>query len=315
MTEAVVEEEGDAHEQALRDVAESEGLTGKPQTFMQLAWRRFTHHRLAIFGAVGIVVLVALFILGPIWSSSDFSTTNVSNRLAPPSWEHPFGTDELGRDLFVRTMTGGQYSVRIAITVALMATALGTLLGALAGYFGVWVDTIVSQVLNLFLIVPALVVLSVFALKFGATPNGIAIVLAALLWTRIARVVRGAVMQIKEQEFVQAARAAGARPGRIIGRHIMPNVVGPVLVEITLLLGATIVLESTLSFLGLGVRPPFPTLGNLIQQSKGQIDREPLRVLLPGFFVVFFVLCVNFLGDGMRDALDPKSTKGAKDNG
>ena len=290
----------------------AEGLSDKPRTFAQLALKRFLHHRLAIFGAIGIVLVVAVFIAGPIVSSHEFDSTDVVNRLAGPSWSHPFGTDEIGRDLFVRTTLGGRYSVRIAVLVAVTATVIGTIMGALAGFFGKSVDTVVSQVINLFLIVPALIVLAVFSLKFGAQPNGIAFVLAFLLWTRIARVVRGVVMQFKEQEFVQAARAAGARSTRIIFRHILPNVVGPVLVEVTLLLGTAIVLESTLSVLGLGVRPPVPTLGNLIQQSKGAIDDSPLRVLLPGFFVVFFVLCVNFLGDGLRDALDPKS-RGGKD--
>lgn len=285
----------------------AEGLTGKPRSFGQLAWRRFLRHRLAIVGAIGLILIVGLFILGPILSSHEFSKTNVSNRRAGPSWDHLFGTDVLGRDLFVRITTGGQYSVRIAAMVALLATALGTFLGALAGFFGRWIDMMVTQLINVFLIVPALVVLSVFALRFGASPTGIAFVLAALLWTRIARVVRGSVMQVREQDFVQAARAAGARGGRIIFRHILPNVIGPILVEITLLLGTVIVLESTLSFLGLGVRPPFPTLGNLVNESKGELYNEPFRVLLPGFFVVAFVLCVNFLGDGLRDALDPKS--------
>lgn len=303
MTE--VSPDADAGRVAAGDAAE--GLDGKSRSFGQLAWRRFLRHRLALFGAVGLVLIIGVFILGPIISPHDFSSTDTSNRRAGPSWSHPFGTDAIGRDLFVRITTGGQYSVRIALMVALLATAVGTLLGALAGFFGRWIDVLVTQLINMFLIVPALVVLSVFALRFGASPTGIAFVLAALLWTRIARVVRGSVMQVREQDFVQAARAAGARGGRIIFRHILPNVIGPILVEITLLLGAVIVLESTLSFLGLGVRPPFPTLGNLVNQAKGELYNEPFRVLLPGFFVVAFVLCVNFLGDGLRDALDPKS--------
>jgi peptide/nickel transport system permease protein len=204
-------------------------------------------------------------------------------------------------------MYGGRYSLRIAVFVALLATVIGAIMGALAGFFGKAIDTVISQIINLVLIVPAILVLIVFARRFGANPTGIAVVLAALLWTRIARVVRGVVMQYKEQEFVQAARAAGASNMRIVFRHLMPNVVSALVVEVTLLVGTAIVLESTLSFLGLGVQPPTPTLGNLVYQEKGNIDNEPLRVLIPGLFVVGVVLCVNFLGDGLRDALDPRT--------
>lgn len=283
--------------------------TDAPRSFAQLALARFLRHRLALVGAFGLLLMVLAFFSGPSLSPHAFDAVDIPNRLAGPTFSHPFGTDEIGRDLFVRTMLGGQYSFRVALLVAVLATALGTVLGALAGYFGRATDVAVGQMINILLIVPSFIVLAVFANRFGASPTGIAVVLAALLWTRIARIVRGVVMQYKEQEFVLAARAVGARPARIVARHILPNVLGSVLVEVTLLLGTAIVLESTLSFLGLGVRPPIPTLGNLIQQSKGAIDDEPLRVLLPGFFVVFFVLCVNFLGDGLRDALDPKSRR------
>lgn len=286
-----------------------EGLGKESLSLGRLALRRFFRHRPAIVSLFLLVLMILAFFFAGRLSNYTFDAVDVTKRLESPSLLHPFGTDEIGRDLFVRTMLGGQYSVRVALQVALLATAIGTILGAIAGYFGRWVDTAISQVINLILIVPALIVLAVFAQRFGGSPVGLALVLSGLLWTRIARVVRGVVMQYKEQEFVLAAKAVGAKPVRIVMRHILPNVVGSVLVEITLLLGTAIVLESTLSFLGLGVQPPTPTLGNLIQQSKGAIDDAPLRVLLPGFFVVFFVLFINFLGDGLRDALDPRSKR------
>lgn len=279
----------------------------KPKSFGRLTWERFRRHRLAIMGSVGLVVISLMFIVGPWWSNYTFDQVDVINRQQGPSWAHPFGTDTIGRDLFVRTMVGGRYSLRIALLVAVMSTVLGAVLGAIAGFYGKAVDAIVSQAINLILIVPAILVLAIFSRRFGAAPLGIALVLALLLWTRIARVVRGVVMQYKEQEFVQAARAAGASNWRIVFRHLMPNVVSAVVVEITLLVGTAIVLESTLSFLGFGVRPPIPTLGNLVADQKGNIDNDPIRVLLPGLFVVGIVLCVNFLGDGLRDALDPKT--------
>jgi ABC-type dipeptide/oligopeptide/nickel transport system permease subunit len=292
------------------EVIDAEGLAPKPRSFAQLARQRFLRHRLAIVGAVGLVLIALLFLVGPLLSPFTFDGVDVSSRRAGPSLKHFFGTDTIGRDLFVRTMIGGRYSLSIALLVAVGATVIGTILGALAGLFGGLVDGIIAQVINLLLVVPAIIVLSVIALQFGAHPVGIAMVLAVLLWTRIARVVRGVVLQYREQEFVMAARAAGASSARILFRHLLPNVLGAVIVEVTLLVGAAIVLESTLSFLGLGVRPPTPTLGNLVYQAKGDINSDPIRVLLPGFFIVVIVLCVNFLGDGLRDAVDPRS-KGA----
>jgi peptide/nickel transport system permease protein len=240
-------------------------------------------------------------------SDFTFDERNVADRLQGPSREHWFGTDEIGRDLFVRTAQGGRYSLRIGVIAAVSATLAGTLLGSIAAYFGSWVDGFISQIINMVLIVPALLILSVFALYFGGDANRLAIVLAFLLWTRIARVVRGVVLSIREQEYIMAARAAGASHMRIILRHVLPNVIGPVVVEVTLLLGTVIVLESTLSFLGLGIQPPNASLGTLVADAKGSIDDDPIRVLTPGLFIVAIVLCVNFLGDGLRDALDPRS--------
>lgn len=284
-----------------------EGLSEKPKSFGRLAWERFIHHRLALFGLFGLVLITAAFFVGPMFSDFDIATTDVLNRRAGPSFDHWFGTDEIGRDLFVRTARGGRYSLQIGLLTAVLSTVFGTVMGATAAYYGKAVDQLISQLMNLLLVVPALVVLAVFALKFGSTWWRLALVLAGLGWVRIARVVRGVVMSLKEQEFVMAARAAGASHGRIIFRHILPNVVGVVAVEITLLLGATIVLESTLSFLGLGVKPPETSLGQLVADAKGSIDDDPIRVLTPGILIVFIVLFVNFLGDGLRDALDPRS--------
>lgn len=295
---------GDA---ATADATALEGLSETPKSFGRLTWERFLHHRLALVGLIGLVLITLLFIVGPMINDYSFDQRNVRDRLQGYSANHWFGTDEIGRDLFVRTAQGGRYSLRIGLLVAVLATAFGTLLGAIAGYFGKWIDALVSQAINLVLVVPALIVLSVFALKFGSDANRLSLVLAALLWTRISRVVRGVVLQIKEQEYVMAARAAGASHARIIFRHVMPNVVGVIVVEITLLLGTAIVLESTLSFLGLGVRPPNASLGTLVADAKGSIDNDPIRVLTPGIFIVLIVLCVNFLGDGLRDALDPRS--------
>ena len=286
---------------------EMEGLDETPKSFGRLAWERFRHHKLALAGVIGLILIIALFFIAPVFSDYTFDERNVRDRLLPPSWDHPFGTDEIGRDLFVRTAQGGRYSIRIGLLAAIVATAIGTVLGAVAAYFGRATDVVISQVINLVLIVPALLILAVFALYFGRDANRLSLVLALLLWTRIARVVRGVVLSLKEQEFIMAARAAGASHMRIVFKHVLPNVVGAVVVEVTLLVGTVIVLESTLSFLGLGVQPPNASLGTLVADAKGSIDSDPIRVLTPGIFIVLIVLCINFVGDGLRDALDPRS--------
>lgn len=286
-----------------------EGLSEKPKSFGRLAWERFIHHRLAIIGLFGLILITVAFFVGPMLTEFDGSTTDVLNRRSGPTMDHWFGTDEIGRDLFVRTAEGGRYSLQIGLLTSLLSTVFGTVVGATAAYFGKAIDLIISQMMNFLLVVPGLIVLSLFALKFGSTWWKLSLVLAALGWVRISRVVRGVVFSLKEQEFVMAARAAGASHARIIFRHILPNVIGVVAVEITLLIGATIVLESTLSFLGLGVKPPETSLGLLVADAKGSIDDDPIRVLTPGIMIVFIVLCVNFLGDGLRDALDPRSKK------
>ena len=284
-----------------------EGLSEKPKSFGRLAWERFINHRLALVGLFGLVLIALAFFVGPSFSDYAVDDFDVLNRRSGPTWDHWFGTDEIGRDLFVRTAQGGQYSMRIGLLAAITSTIIGTILGATAAYFGRAVDQVISQVINLLLVVPGLIVLAVFALKFGSSWWRLALVLAGLGWVRIARVVRGVVMSLKEQEYIMAARAAGASHARIIFRHIVPNVIGVVAVEVTLLIGSTIVLESTLSFLGLGVKPPETSLGRLVADAKGDIDNDPIRVLTPGIMIVLIVLCVNFLGDGLRDALDPRS--------
>jgi peptide/nickel transport system permease protein len=291
-------------------IDEREGIAISSRSFGRQTWDRFRRHRIAMVAAVILVLMVISFWVGPWLSPYGFTDYDVTSLSQGPSLEHPFGTDEIGRDLMVRTFHGGRFSIRIALIVSILTTIIGTVVGAIAGYYGGLVDTIVSQVINLFLIVPALVVLLVVGVRYGASPNTISLLLALLLWPTIARVVRGLFMQFREQEFVLAARAAGARAPRIMFRHIVPNAFGPIVVNATLLIGTAIILESTLSFLGLGVKPPTPTLGNLVAEAKGALDSRPSKLLIPGGFVVLIALCINFLGDGLRDALDPTSRKG-----
>lgn len=272
-------------------------------------WDRFRKHPVALISLIALAIMAIAFFLGPTLSPFEFDQIATGLPDEAPSFTHPFGTDQIGRDLMVRVFKGGQYSMIIAITVALVTTTLGTVIGAISGYFGKWIDVIISQLINLFFIIPIFVVLLVISVKVGGGVLITSMIIAALSWPSIARVVRGLFVQYKEREFVQAAIAAGAGPTRIMFRHIFPNCFGPIIVNATLLVGAAIVLESTLSFLGLGVRPPIPTLGNIVEEYKGAIDSDPSKVLLPGLFVVGISLCTNFLGDAMRDALDPTSRR------
>lgn len=290
-------------------VDEAEGLSIVSRSFGRQTWDRFRRHKVAMVAAVILALLTISFWVGPWLSPFEFDELVIEDLGQGPSLEHPFGTDDIGRDLMVRTFKGGQFSLRIALLVAIITTLIGAIIGSIAGYFGGRIDILLSQVINLFLVVPAFIVLLVIAVKWGSSPNVIAFLLAALLWPPISRIVRGLVMQYKEQEFVLAAQAAGAKPGRILFRHIIPNTFGPIVVNATLLIGVAIILESTLSFLALGVRPPTPTLGNLVAEAKGDIDNEPFRILIPGGFVVLIALCINFLGDGLRDALDPTTRR------
>lgn len=293
------------------DAIEREGMSVEARSFGRQTWDRLRRHRAAVPAAIILVLMGALFYIAPLfspWEYTEIDPTAFTNR--GPSLSHPFGADAIGRDLFVRTMKGGQFSLRIAVFVSLITSVIGTVMGAVAGYFGGRVDTIVSQIINLFLIVPALVILLVIGVKVGASPNVLAILLGSLLWPGIARVVRGLFLQYKEQEFVLAAKAAGAKSGRIMFRHILPNTLGPIIVNATLLIGVAIILESTLSFLGVGIQLPTPTLGNLVAEAKGRMDVDPSPLLFPAAFVVAIALCINFLGDGLRDALDPTSKQG-----
>ena len=290
-------------------VDETEGLIVESRSFGRQTWLRFRHHKVAMVAGAVLVLLTLAFVFGPMLSPYEFDEILAGPPREGPSLDHPFGTDDIGRDLMTRTFVAGRFSLRIALTVAILTTLIGTVIGAVAGYFGGWVDSVLSQVINLFLIIPFLVILLVMGVKWGASADTISVLIALLIWTQVARVVRGLTIQYKEQEFVMAAKAAGAGSGRIMFRHIIPNTFGPIIVAATLLVGLAIILESTLSFLGLGVLPPTPTLGNMINEAKGFIDTDPYRILLPGGFVVLIVLCVNFLGDGLRDALDPTSSK------
>lgn len=279
-------------------------------TQWQLFFRRFKRHKFAIFSLGVLVVLTVLCFGADIWAPAEQDAgPDLFNRNKPPSADNWFGTDEGGRDILTDVLYGGQLSIRIGVSVALVSTFLGTTTGAIAGLYGKWIDQLLMRATDLFLLLPAIAVLAVALERYGQSPNTVVFVLAGLFWMQIARVVRGLTMSLKEKEFVEGARAAGAGGPRIILRHILPNCIGPIMVNLTLQIAVAIIAESTLSFLGFGIERPDVSWGNMLAENKDNYDDSIHTLLFPGFAILLTVLCVNAFGDGLRDAFDPHSQK------
>ena len=287
----------------------------------QLILRRFLHHRVAV---LALAILTVLFIL--VIFAKQVAPYPANPNPLPllqanhgPSAAHWFGTDELGRDQVSRILYAGRISLTIGLLVAICSTVIGTLIGSTAGYFGGWVDQLLMRITDLFLIIPGVAVIAMAQKglankKFPlvghvSSTTLIIVILSFLFWQTIARVVRGLFLSLKEKEFVEAARASGASSWRVMFRHIVPNIVGPIAVNTTLVVGFAIVLESTLSFLGFGVQPPQVSLGTMLSQSESAVGTHTSYLIyFPGLVLLLTVLCVNFLGDGLRDAFDPQSS-------
>ena len=279
------------------------------RTNWQLFRRRFFRHRLALI-SIAILVILMIACYGATWLAPH--KQNVQNLLESdlsPSLKHPFGTDDLGRDELSEIMFAGRISLTIGLAVALLSTFVGVTVGAVAAYYGRFTDASLSALTDLFLILPDLALLAVAIQHFGHGQWPIILVLAGLSWTYLARVVRAQVLSIKEKEFVEAARASGASTWRILVQHILPNCLGPIMVNATLTVALAISTEAALSFLGFGVQPPHNSWGRMLADAEPYInstDRWYL-VFFPGFMLLITILAVNFLGDALRDALDPQS--------
>ena len=291
----------------------------------QLALQRLRRHRLAMV-SIGVLVTLAILV-----SSADLVTAllgvdpnavNLLNRTAPPSAEHWLGTDELGRDVLARLLYGGRVSLFVGLTAALAAASIGTVVGLCAGYFGGRLDALLMRTTDSVLALPALPVLIVLAaldLKKLGLPDEIAysenvsffrivIIVALLGWTGVARLVRGATLSIRERDFVFAAEGAGGSHFGIMFRHILPNLISSIIVAVTLSAGSVILLESTLSFLGLGIQPPMASWGAMLTNAQETIWEAPMLAVYPGVLILITVISFNFLGDGLQDALDPRAT-------
>ena len=283
------------------------------------AWRRFRRHRLAMVGATAFLVFIAGTLLGPLVYPVAVNTIDFSASMAPPSPVHPFGTNDLGQDMLARILWGGRVSIAVGITAMLMSVTLGTLVGAASGFFGRAADLILMRVTDMFISLPQLPLLLLVIYLFRdslARALGpqlgifwlIVGVIGGLNWMYTARLIRAGFLAVKEREFIEAARCLGVGTSRQIFRHILPNVLSPVIVSATLSVGTAIIAESTLSFLGLGFPPDVPTWGRLLYDSQNYLQLAPHMALFPGLMICLTVLSVNYVGDGLRDALDPTRT-------
>ena len=283
--------------------------------------RRFRRHRLAMFGVAILLVMVAAVLAGPFVYRVPINEIDFKAKLKTPSWAHPLGTDDLGQDLLARMLYGGRISLAVGVAAMLIAVTVGTLIGAAAGHVGGAVDHTLMRITDLFLSLPQLPLLLLIVylfrdvLKKSLGPEAgvfilIVAVIGGLRWMPVARLVRAQFLSLREKEFVEAARSLGAPPLRQVVRHILPNAMGPVIVAGTIDVAAAIIAESSLSFLGLGFPPDIPTWGRILYDAKDNLDFAPHWAIFPGTAIFLTVLAINYIGDGLRDALDPRKVLG-----
>ncbi len=302
----------------------SETALARPRSMTVLTLRRFTRHRMAVASAVVLVVLCLAALAAPLVEAMlgvDANEVDLLARFEGPSARHPLGADELGRDVLVRLLYGGRVSLFVALVTAVIAAVIGTAVGLVAGYHGGLADAVLMRVIDGVIALPLLPLLIIlaavdltklpFLAALGEAENAslyrIVLIIALVGWTTVARLVRGSALTLREREYVLAARAQGAGSLRIMATHILPNTVSPVIVATTLSVGNIILFESVLSFLGLGIQPPLPSWGNMLNNAQELIYEAPALAFYPGILIFLTVIAFNFLGDGLQDALDPKA--------
>jgi len=297
-----------------------EGIESPPLSFAQLVWLRFKRHKMAVFGIVVLILLILYSTLGALFfTEAEANLTDISINFSAPSAEHPFGTDPIGRDILARTIFGGQISLMIGFIAVLVAVIVGVLIGAIAGYYGGAIDNILMRFTEAMFNVPQLPLLlvlgktlsnkispiTILGRDFSGSVIVIIVVIGLTSWMGLARIVRANFLSLKEQEFVTAAHCTGTGNLSIIFAHILPNTMAPIIVNATLGVANAIINEAYVSFLGVGVMPPTATWGNMLNGAYKYIDKAPWLWIFPGGFIVLTVLSINFIGDGLRDALDP----------
>jgi len=273
-----------------------------------LAARRFLRHKAGVVAAAFLVLIVLWIALGPvIFIPRDAAfrpNAEVINQ--PPSRQHVLGTDDVGRDIFARITYGGQVSLTVGLLAMLVAITLGVLLGAISGYWGGAVDALIMRFTDVILSIPGIFLMIAFSVFMGPSVRTIVLAIGLLNWMGVARVVRAMFLTLKEQDFVTAARSVGVPNARIMLQHILPNAMAPVVVSATLTVGSAILIETAVSYLGLGVQPPIPSWGNMLRNAQDLVWSAPWVAIFPGTMIFLVTLCINFMGDALRDALDPR---------
>ncbi len=279
-----------------------------PQSYWRRVIKRFLKRRLAVIGAVFLVLLGIVVTIGPMLSpySYDYQDFDLLGMPGPMSAEHWLGTDELGRDALTRLLHGGRVSLAVGLAGAMIAGIVGTLVGAISGFYRGVPDVILMRFTDVMMSIPTLPLVLLLSGLFRPSPPLLVAIVGILIWMGTARLVRSQFLALREREFIEAARALGASGPRLMFRHILPNAIGPITVASTLAVGSAIMLESALSFLGFGIQPPVPTWGNLLNSASSWLSQAPWLAIPPGLLILFTVLSVNFLGDGLRDAMEPR---------
>lgn len=282
------------------------GTAPPAQSYWGLAWHRFRKHRVAMAGGIVVLLFISAAIFAPILTPYEFDQIDLYKRKQPPSWPHPMGTDELGHDVLTRLLHAGRISLTVGFSAAIASAVFGTLVGALSGFYGGRLDNVLMRFTDIMFSLPDLPILIILSRYMGGSVLGIILVLSVFAWMSTARLVRGELLKLRTQDFTDAARALGASDSRILVRHLVPNTLAPVIVAATLTVGGAILSEAALSFLGIGIQPPTPSWGNMLQNAQDFIWTTPWLAVWPGAMIFLTVLCFNFLGDGLRDALDPR---------
>lgn len=295
------------HEQSAAAVAKLSGNARPQRSEFSRIWRRFRRHRLGLAGLTFIALLVVTALLADLLAPYSPIQSVSGMRGVGPSWSHPLGFDHIGRDILSRIIFGTRIALIVGIGATGIAVTIGVLVGATAGYFGGWVDNLLSRAVDTLMAFPTLVLLIALTAVVGPSLRTVVIVIGATVWAQYARVVRADTLSLRERDFTLAARVAGATNARIIFRHLVPNVLGPVIVLASLAVGGIIIYESTLSFLGLGIQPPEPSWGGMLADGRAYIVHYPHIAIAPGVMITLTVLAFNLLGDGLRDALDPRT--------
>ncbi len=270
------------------------------------AWERLYSNRMAQIGGLFFIVITILCIVGPFISTQSYESTNLAYGAQPPSAEHWFGTDELGRDILIRTLIGGRISIGVGFAATTVALMIGVIYGMVAGYFGGRLEAVMMRFVDMIYALPFIIIVILLTVLFGRSIFLIFIAIGAVEWLTMARIVRGQTKALRKQTFIDAAIVSGAPTMSILAKHILPNLLSPVIVFTTLTIPAVILLESVLSFLGLGVQPPMSSWGILINEGAVKLDIYPWMLIFPAIFFSLTIFSLNFVGDGLRDALDPK---------